>query len=109
MPHPAVNKPTDTQVDGDHYTRFKIQPAVYIHANELDYLSGRAITYLSRWKWKGELTDLRKAKHMIDLLIELEFGKNGLDESFHQQPETETTLPADTRGYMWGINDVTKA
>jgi hypothetical protein len=75
------------QVGGSHYTKLKIQPAEYIHANEFDYLTGRAITYLSRWKFKGELEDLRKAKHMIDLLIELEFGKQGLEPAFAERPE----------------------
>ena len=60
------------QEGGDHYKRLAIQPAVYCYRNRLDYLSSRAITYLTRWPAKNGLEDLRKARHCIDLLIELE-------------------------------------
>lgn len=60
------------QVGGDHYRSMKIQPAEFIHANGIGYLDGRAITYLARWRSKNGVEDLRKAKHVIELLIELE-------------------------------------
>jgi len=62
----------DTQVDGDHYKKLKIQPIEYIHANDIGYMEGNVIKYISRWKDKNGIKDLEKAKHYIDLLIELE-------------------------------------
>ena len=60
------------QVGGDHYKKLKIQPIEYIHANGIGYMEGNVIKYISRWKDKNGIKDLEKAKHYIDLLIELE-------------------------------------
>jgi hypothetical protein len=67
----------DDQVGGDHYKKLKIQPIEYIHANQIGYMEGNVIKYVSRWKDKNGIKDLEKAKHYIDLLIELE-AKNAL-------------------------------
>jgi hypothetical protein len=63
------------QVAGDHYKDLPIQPVEYIHANALGYFEGNVIKYISRWRKKNGLADLEKAKHYIDLLIELETRK----------------------------------
>lgn len=63
----------NTQVAGDHYKKLKIQPVQYIYANNIPYLEGNVIKYITRWRDKGGIADLEKAKHYIDLLIELEF------------------------------------
>ena len=60
------------QVDGRHYTNLKIQPVQYIHANNLSFIEGCIVKYISRWRDKGGVRDLRKIQHFIDLLIELE-------------------------------------
>lgn len=62
----------NTQVAGGHYKTLKIQPVEYIHANGIGYFEGNVIKYVTRWRAKGGLEDLRKARHYIDLLIELE-------------------------------------
>jgi hypothetical protein len=62
----------NTQVAGSHYKTLKIQPVEYIHANGIGYAEGNVIKYLTRWKDKGGIADLEKAKHYIELLIELE-------------------------------------
>jgi hypothetical protein len=67
----------DVQVGGGHYKDMKIQPVQYIMANNIGFCEGCAIKYLSRWKSKGGIEDLRKAKHFIDLLIEGEINANG--------------------------------
>ena len=64
------------QVGGDHYSKLAIQPVTYINANGLSYLAGNVVKYISRYNHKGKpLEDLQKAKHYIDLLIELEDKK----------------------------------
>jgi hypothetical protein len=66
------NSALDVQIGGSHYKDFKIQPIEFIHANNLPYCEANVIKYVSRWKTKNGLADLLKAKHYIDLLIELE-------------------------------------
>ena len=65
----------ETQVAGDHYKKLKIQPVEYIYANNIPYLEGNVIKYITRWRDKGGNADLLKARHYIDLLLELE-GKS---------------------------------
>lgn len=60
------------QVGGDHYKSKKIQPVEYIHANNLDFFQGNVVKYVTRWREKGGLDDLDKAKHYLELYIELE-------------------------------------
>jgi len=68
-------RPLDIQVGGDHYKNFPIQPAVYSERNKLSWAEGEVIKYVTRWKSKGGIDDLRKAKHCIDILIQLELDK----------------------------------
>ena len=64
------------QVGGDHYSKLAIQPVEYITKNKLTYLQGNVIKYITRYKDKNGLQDLQKARHYVDMLIELEEGKN---------------------------------
>jgi hypothetical protein len=61
-----------TQVGGDHYKKLKIQPMEYSMANGLDACQHTVVKYVTRFRDKGGIADLEKAKHTIDLLIELE-------------------------------------
>lgn len=80
--HDAVNHPNTeppmqhnalaVQIGGDHYKDLPIQPVEFIHANRLGYFEGCVVKYVSRWRAKGGINDLEKAKHYIELLIELE-------------------------------------
>lgn len=67
--------PLAMQVGGAYYAAMKIQPVEYIHANNIGFCEGSAIKYLSRWRAKGGVSDLRKARHFIDLLIAFESGR----------------------------------
>ena len=62
----------DTQVGGNHYKDLAIQPVEFIHKNGIGYMEGCAIKYLTRWRAKNGIEDMRKARHFIDLLIEME-------------------------------------
>ena len=70
------NNPLSTQVGGSHYKNLKIQPVEFIHANNIPFCEANAIKYLCRWREKNGRQDLEKAKHYIELLIELEYGNN---------------------------------
>lgn len=70
-----------TQVGGDHYTRMCIQPwdafdSWLTHEQFIGYLLGTAIAYLARFNvedsfGKGGLSDIQKAEHCLQKLIEV--------------------------------------
>jgi hypothetical protein len=62
----------ENQVGGDHYRAMAIQPVEFIHANGIPFIEGCVIKYVSRWRSKGGIADLEKAKHFIEILIDLE-------------------------------------
>lgn len=65
----------DEQHGGTHYKGVAIEPWDYIAANGIGFFEGNAIKYLSRWRTKGGIVDLKKAKHYIEKLLELETAK----------------------------------
>lgn len=74
----VIDRPLEAnsvQFGGLHYKAKAIQPWDYIIANDLGFLEGNAIKYLTRWRDKGGLDDLRKAGHYIQKLIEVETQK----------------------------------
>lgn len=66
----VTNTVLGTQVGGDHYTKQAIQPIEYIWANGLGFSEGNVVKYVTRYKDKGGIKDLQKARHHLDLLIE---------------------------------------
>ena len=65
----------DKQEGGSHYKDLAIQPLEYIHKNGIGFAEGCAIKYLTRWRVKNGVEDLKKARHFIDMLIEMEDRK----------------------------------
>lgn len=57
------------QVGGTHY-QLPIQPVEYIVKNNLGYLEGNVIKYVTRYKNKNGVEDLHKAMHYLEMLIE---------------------------------------
>lgn len=66
-------KTLSEQVDGDHYKNLVIQPAVYSFKNNLNWHQGEIVKYVTRYKSKNGKIDLNKAKHLIEMLMELEY------------------------------------
>ncbi|CAB4127074.1 SaV-like [uncultured Caudovirales phage] len=62
----------DIQHGGTHYKQFTHETWDVINDWGLGYFDGNAVKYLSRWRHKGGVEDLKKARHYIDKLIELE-------------------------------------
>jgi len=60
------------QEGGGHYKDLKIQTWDYIVANDIGYLAGNVIKYVTRYKQKNGVEDLKKARHYLDKLIEVE-------------------------------------
>ena len=59
-----------------------MQPSEFINKNKLQFAEGNAIKYICRHQDKGEVSDLEKAKHYIDMIIERDY------ESFKEKEET---------------------
>lgn len=64
----------DHQEGGSHYKDKPIQPVKYCMANGIGFMEGSVIKYVTRWRDKGGVQDLKKARHFLDLLIEYEEG-----------------------------------
>ncbi len=61
----------DVQHGGSHYRDKAIQPWDFIIANNLGYLEGNVVKYVTRWKEKNGVEDLVKAKHYLEKLLEV--------------------------------------
>lgn len=91
----------DTQVGGSHHKDMAIQPMEYSMANQLDACQHTAIKYITRFREKGGIQDLEKAKHVIDMLIEFERRgefKAMRDELADMVRAGKSVLPEDAGG-----------
>ena len=72
----TVPRANDIQVDGDHYQHSGVQHwdrLVQLYGKgSFVYFVGCATKYLERYQKKGGIKDLKKARHFVDKLIELE-------------------------------------
>jgi len=73
----AYQSPLNKQVAGNHYKDMKIQPVEYCQGNGLNYCESNVIKYISRHRNKNGRQDLEKAKHMLEMLIAMEYGEEG--------------------------------
>ena len=64
----------ERQEGGSHYN-MTIQPIEFIEKNGLGFSEANVIKYVCRHKRKNGKEDLLKARHYIDLLIELHYGE----------------------------------
>jgi hypothetical protein len=62
----------DRQISGDHYKDMPIQYAEFVYANKIPGIEAAIIKYICRWRVKNKEDDLKKAKHYIEILIELQ-------------------------------------
>ena len=70
MTYDTLNK----QVDGNHYSKMKVQPAYFINENNLRFAEGNAIKYICRHKNKGKKKDIEKAIHYLEMIIERDYS-----------------------------------
>lgn len=66
-----------SQVGGKYYQSHSIQPFDIIDEYGLNFYEGCALKYLLRWREKGGIEDLKKAKHYIEILIQKEVEVDG--------------------------------
>lgn len=63
-------------ISPDHYSKLTVQPVDFIMANNLNFLEGNVIKYISRHRAKNGREDLEKAIHCLQLLISYEYEVN---------------------------------
>ena len=61
--HDMINNPP-------HYTKWGIEPIDYTISNELNFCEWNIIKYITRYKHKNGLEDLKKCQFYINKLIE---------------------------------------
>ncbi len=64
-----------------HYTAGGIECIDYINACKFDYLEGNIVKYVTRYRNKNGVEDLRKAEFYLRMLIERESDNGNGDES----------------------------
>lgn len=67
---------TDNIKEPAHYIANKIEPIDFIIENNLNFCEGNVIKYISRYKRKNGIEDLKKARQYIDFLIKKEVEKS---------------------------------
>lgn len=86
----------DRQVGGDHY-KTEIQHWDLVEANKIPYMEAQILRYVMRHAKKGGRSDLEKAKHYIEKLMELRYPLN-------QPTVVNPQVPPDVR-YALDQND----
>ena len=71
---PSGQKSRDKQISGGHYKGMAIQPTEYITANKIPWLEANAIKYITRHATKGGKSDIEKAIHYLEWLLEENYG-----------------------------------
>lgn len=62
-------------INPNYYTDMKIAPSDYIWKNNIPYLEGNVIKYISRHKGKNGAEDIKKAIKYCEMILELEYGE----------------------------------
>jgi hypothetical protein len=73
----SSDKSLDSQVGGDHYQHYMIQPAEYISANGLSFFEGNIIKYITRHKSKGGAEDIKKIIQYAEMILEFDYPDEG--------------------------------
>lgn len=87
-----VSQPENSrgQIGGNHYERMAIDPLEFCHANHFEAAEGAIIKYVCRHRFKGGAEDLLKAIHILERLLELEYGTSQIrqEKSVSSQPSS---------------------
>ena len=62
---------TKKQVGGKHYTNYKIQPIEFITSNNIGFIEGNVIKYVTRFRQKNGIEDIDSEDRSEQIRIEL--------------------------------------
>ena len=63
---------TKDKINPSYYRKGKIEVVDFILDQKMSYLEGSVIKYLTRWKEKNGIEDLKKAKWFLQKLMKIE-------------------------------------
>jgi len=66
-------------INPTHYKQGEIEVIDFILDQNMDYLTANVQKYISRWKFKDGIDDLRKARWFLDKLIEQQMKNSVID------------------------------
>ena len=96
-----TSKVYNKQIGGSHYKDMVVQPSEFINQNKLLFAEGNAIKYICRHAHKGEVQDLEKAKHYIDMIIERDYPLIPMTEEEEYRNAGITKEEAETSSKEW--------
>jgi hypothetical protein len=67
--------PRDRQAGGEHYKNLAIQPIEYCQRNKLGAMESNVVKYVTRHGNKGKAKDIKKAIHMLEMLLKEEYDE----------------------------------
>ena len=70
-----TNEALNKQEGGNHYKGYAIQPVEFAMSNNLDLCQANVVKYTVRFRDKGGVEDLRKARHYLELLAKFEYNE----------------------------------
>lgn len=93
----------DIQIGGDHYkVPGQTEHWDFVWQHDLDYFQGQITKYVTRWKKKGGLKDLQKARHFLDKYIELisrrEMNQAAEKQAYEVHPKDKDVAVGQTTG-----------
>ena len=89
------------QSGGSHYLHYPIQLFEFCFKNKIPKAESDCIYYLCRWRSKNGIADLKKARHTLDMLIEL-----AEKEEVDNQPTDEELLRAGHSPKEWRASSI---
>ena len=96
-----TSKVYNKQIGGSHYKDMVMQPSEFINKNKLQFAEGNAIKYICRHAYKGEVEDLEKAKHYIDMIIERDYPLVAMTEEEEYRNAGITKEEAEKKSESW--------
>ena len=72
----AAGDPLAMQVGGSHYKHYAIQPIEFFIANGVPYAEAAVMKYVLRHRRKNGAEDLKKAMHILEILLKEEYGES---------------------------------
>ena len=69
-----MNDSKEKQVGGNHYKQYVIQPIEFITKNNIPFIEGNVIKYVTRFRQKNGIEDIDKAIHYLELLKEMYYN-----------------------------------
>lgn len=89
--------PLSYQVGGSHYKDLEYQPIEFFADVHIDFFRANIIKYLARWRKKGGVEDLKKARHYVQIYQAYEKLKWDAISRFVRQ------FPEDTKHAMLSV------